>query len=282
MVDQSNKTYTVGPYTLNFQNQNIRAISGNENMGELVYKEITGQNIGQTSGNTFCKGQMIAKIIYGNGTSTNIDNSQFSLIDANGRDIQNKFPRFGQTFYIRYYAGDADIKEIKPIVQVNYLKKITNGGSVYRAYTYRSQKIKFKMMQDNANVMYDALRDSRLSLGLSKSGSDWIIKQLSYEYNVFHDMWINGGGSIADKSREIAENVKAGLENEIASEISGWGISGVNVDISVTDGLALGSQFYPGGSIGHTEDITSYNLFDITIVVNNHNRHKDYMDMQEL
>ena len=285
MVNQSNKTYTVGPYTIKFQNQNTRAIRGNETMGELVYKEITRQNIGQTDANTFCKGQMIAKIIYKNGTYTNLDSSKFSLIDANGDNIQNKFPKFGQTFYIRYNAGDADIKEIKPIVQVNYLKKITNGGSVYHAYTYQSKSIKFKMIQDNAGVLRDAVQGSRLSVQLKQLSPGWLIKQLSYEYNVFHDMWfnddgsINSNGSINDKSNEVANKVKEELKNKIQKQIESWGVKNVDVDVPVEHGLCYRDVFYKGGSIGHTETVDSYTLTDYEIVVKHKDRFKDYMDM---
>ena len=141
------------------------------------------------------------------------------------------------------------------------------------------------MIQDNAGVLRDAVQGSRLSVQLKQLSPGWLIKQLSYEYNVFHDMWfnddgsINSNGSINDKSNEVANKVKEELKNKIQKQIESWGVKNVDVDVPVEHGLCYRDVFYKGGSIGHTETVDSYTLTDYEIVVKHKDRFKDYMDM---
>lgn len=238
-INQTNKTYTVGPYTFNFGNQGVEAQAETSDthmtMGELVYKEITRQFNGWTEENAFCVGEVGTTIYYENGTIVNLDKTQFQVIDEKGNVFYDNFPMFGQKFYIRYNVGDAEIKAIKPNIQVNYLRKITKKDKKeYQAHTYKSKSIRFKMNQDEGDILKESIENPSIRAKIYKGHQEldynttqnWIISQEDDAYIDLSTLWgdeINDTLYTSEQFKVWVKSTMGAIKGQIKNRLVKWG-----------------------------------------------------------
>ncbi len=250
LVDQANCTYTVGPYTVSFDNQSNTGINGwNNSMATLVRQEILGANLGENEENQFCTGKITTNIIYDNGTTR--ENVSVDILDENGRIINPNdkgivFPEFGKEFYIRYKASiDEDlIKKIEPSIQINYAKKIV--GSFW---TYHSSEITYNMYQDNGGFLRQVAREN---LNLVKvrdvhtGDSEWIFRAASPTR-----LSDRGGQLILNTDvANWAETIKNQLKEQIKSEGAEWGVDIKTLELHMVAGIWWNNNFYSMQTIG--------------------------------
>lgn len=240
IVKQDEKTYTQGPYTISFANQNVGAICGSETMGELVYKEITEKNVGYSRANAYCIGDIGAEIKFEDGTKTIVDGSEITILDMNEKPMEHNFPMFGKKFLIKYNSHDKDIKEIRPLIRLTYLNKITNKGKILHTFTYKSDSIKFLMIQDQADILLQAIKACGFKVPKRYSSAVpwWIVKK-DFDERVFDRCWTYkyGDADIYADANRIAESMKMQLESEIKSTLESWELDRVNVTLTVEAGL---------------------------------------------
>ena len=253
IVNQYDQTYTVGPYTISIDNQdaNLQNGTGYGTIGDLVYKEIMGYNTGYSEANAFCVGSVGAQIIYESGNSANTQD--VVVLDENGYEI--KFPRFGQKFYIKYKSGDAEIKKIKPSIQINYLKKITNNGFAYYADTYESEKVTFKMFQDPDENLASAIRSVTYGMNFNKYNGEnpfWLVSYDPISFSFF-GMW-NKGDSIEEKMKNLEDDCMKGVKNGLSLTLNDWEANDLEVDLEAKKGVWYKGIFYEiSETTKHTE-----------------------------
>ncbi len=235
LVDQSNKTYTVGPYTISFQHQSWEGVNGCEGttMGSLVYNEIIGKNKGETSSNQFCSGSIAAYAKYTDGSKGTL--TDIEIIDANGNKI-TKFPKFGQKFYVRAkQKNDAkQIDIIKPLVKINFMTPYSGIAKSYKSY-----KITYNMLQDNASIIQSVVNvDPDIDI-LGGWGEDGRI--IYYNGNAeFTDNWLTLEKIAAAKEKMIKD-----IKDEIYKKGKEWGIDRdtMEVEIKAESGIVINEEF---------------------------------------
>lgn len=256
LVDQANCTYTVGPYTVSFDNQSNTGINGwNNSMATLVRQEILGANLGENEENQFCTGKITTNIIYDNGTTR--ENVSVDILDENGRIINPNdkgivFPEFGKEFYIRYNASiDEDlIKKIEPSIQINYARKLT--GSFW---TYRSKTVEYYMIEDQGGILQDVVEDESLDpVKVDENGDvSWVCKALSPT-----QLTTEGGVMTFNQTvEEWVSSIKTKIVEELKERGSGWGldISDDGINIGIIPGIYYEERFYSVGTFGDPESI---------------------------
>ncbi len=263
MVDQSNCTYTVGPYSITFDNCDDTGVNGwNKSMGKLVYDEILKRNPGETTANQFCTGSVYAEIDGTNNKKNYVSNIQ--LIDENGAVISAVngvvFPEFGKKFYVRYTTSvDADqIQMIKPVIRINYMTKFSG-----KAYVYRSSSITYNMTMDYAGIFQSVIKTLEIShIGLKIerdiSSGYWLVvnkpendpegKGRSYPTSANQDAFDELKGLLLNwgNSLELA------LRQKIKELCSSWGLNdekAIQVILEQEIGYYYKNQFYPNTNI---------------------------------
>ena len=242
IVKQDEKTYTQGPYTISFANQNVGAICGSETMGELVYKEITEKNVGYSRANAYCIGDIGAEIKFEDGTKTIVDGSEITILDMNEQPMEHNFPMFGKKFLIKYNSHDKDIKEIRPLIRLTYLNKITNKGKILRTFTYKSESMRFEMLQDQAWIFREALAACGLLTPHAYSNEQpfWLIERKDHYSSIFAECWhyMYGDVDLFEFANEkMLKNITDKLRDKITEILNSWGIGGVIVDFGTETGL---------------------------------------------
>ena len=140
-VDQSNRTYTEGPYMINILDASGQIITNQETsyhssgtVGNLIYNEICGLNPG-CSYFQFCKlNSLTSTVSYTDGRTEEFTN--VTILDANGNELQ--FPKPGEIFYIRIEipAGETGtVLKIEPHFELHYMTEIPGTTDVYKADT---------------------------------------------------------------------------------------------------------------------------------------------------
>lgn len=155
-VDQKERSYTQGPYMINLLNSSGGVItnnptehySGAKTLGELVYKEIIGENIGEKDAFQFCQLEsVIGTITYTDGSKeeTYTDGAAGSklltILDKDGNPL--KFPKPGEIFYIKVKVPVGETRTIENIdvkFKLKYMTKIK--GEMAR---YNSPAIYYEM-----------------------------------------------------------------------------------------------------------------------------------------
>ena len=268
IVKQNEKTYTQGPYTINFDNQDVSALCGYETMGELVYKEITKYYDGWTRKNAFCIGDIGAEITFEDGHKEIVDSSKVTLLDKRENEIE--FPKFGEDFYIKYNSQDKDIKEIRPLIRITYLKKITNEGRILHTYTYKSTSIKFEMLQDNASLLRDAINATAIfEILYGGGGAPWLISRKS-DVPIFKEHWTTrdaegGELDVAGLTSNFGHSVSMYIKAEIEDKLVDWGLSDVEVTLEVQTGLTDKSRlghFWGVSGVFHKEVTYAYPIYN--------------------
>ena len=171
-------SYTFGPYKLSMMdgsyNYGDEYCSNAEpgetlKLKELVYNEITGGNFGQKSGNTFLNTEFKVKVKYRNGTEREIkttikpkynDSSAYDdsvvhsyqnesckaggviLVDAEGNALEEGFPKFDETFYIRYFVDDNE-NTLQELVGSNISFKYMGDEMKVSGYRFKSEKLAY-------------------------------------------------------------------------------------------------------------------------------------------
>lgn len=176
MVDQETKaeenrypSYTVGPYMISMtEGDNTSAAQGDFKLKDLVYNEIVGGNFGQEKKNTFLSGYFEVNVKYRDGTTAkkkttikpkydknnvaengcyqkdSMKPGEVILVDENGKALEEGFPKFDQTFYIRYYVEEgkkATFESIEPDMGFSFI-----GDSLKETgKKYKSKKVKYSL-----------------------------------------------------------------------------------------------------------------------------------------
>ncbi len=135
LVDQYDKTYTVGPYKIE-----LGVNDASQEAKQILYNEIISNgNQGFTTANQFAKFDSI----------TGVNGTNIKFMNSNGSEIA--FPDFvnGQEFYIRFNPdNNGEITQTgTPIINVKYLKSFT--GNIYK---YSSEGLKYNVSFDNAEI----------------------------------------------------------------------------------------------------------------------------------
>ncbi len=241
MVDQNALKYTVGPYVLNFKNQNEGCVegTGDELMKDLVYNEIIEKNKGWTEDNAFCKGKIQALITYEDNTHE-LKEIGVEVLDSAGNPIPDNFPKFGETFYLRYKTTlDEDIRYIRPSIQISHLKKMTDKGRNYEVWTYKSKHIRYSMITDQGDLLVTALRDAMYKLGYFKPlvydmraeviSGHWEIRSLQHEkWNIMSCLTLTSPGSEIDR---IISALVEKAEDTIRINGDDWGLGDLDPHI---------------------------------------------------
>ncbi len=135
LVDQVDKTYTVGPYNLS-----LNVDGASDESKQILYNELIGTgNQGYTTANQFAKMSKLAGI---NGTN-------IKFVNSKGEEIA--FPNFvtGEEFFIRFTPNnDGSISNTeKPEITVDYIKGFNGNVKNYivsklqYTYTYKNGEI---------------------------------------------------------------------------------------------------------------------------------------------
>lgn len=180
-VDQSNLSYLVGPYKLDLtlteggnviNDQTTAAGTGNQSLGDFVYKEIIGQNVTQTASNTFIKTRFIVHAEYTDGEKEDVEvarsdgmiskqtnaSRRIVLTDDKGVALPYGMPQFGEDFYIKYYlttdlAQNHNLKYLQPEIKASYLDDLMSAGGI-RA---KSKKVSYSVHYSLCNKQDDAV-----------------------------------------------------------------------------------------------------------------------------
>lgn len=254
MVDQNSLKYTVGPYVLNFDRQEEGCVegTGDQLMKDLVYEEIMGRNPGWTEENAFCKGKIQALITYEDNTHE-LKEIGLEVLDANGIPITDNFPKFGETFYLRYQTTlDEDIRYIRPSIQISHLKKLTNKGNNYEVCTYTSKHIKYSMIEDLGGLFKRAMIKIKDVYGVNlittmeahAIGQHWEIYDQSLPMNLTTYNPYNQNHSVRERIEYIVDINWKWLEDCIREEGGDWGLGTIDIDAGYTPCLYWRGQYY--------------------------------------
>ncbi len=241
LVDQKELKYTVGPYVLNFKNQDEGCVegTGNELMKDLVYNEIMERNQGWSEENKFCTGKVEALITYEDGTHE-LTEVGVELLDASGNVMVDKFPKFGETFYLRYKTTlDEDIRYIRPSIQISHLKKMTDNGRDYEVWTYRSKHIKYSMITDQGDILITCLWDAMRACGYSGGfnidmraeviGGHWEIRSLTHKRTKIMSYFAHQ--SPGSYISSVITNLIEYLKKDIKARGESWGLGDMDVTL---------------------------------------------------
>lgn len=270
VVNQSDMTYTVGPYMLNIAHQGAGLLEGGDNIANLVWREIINANPGETAGNKFCWGTIDATVSFQNGSSKN---SYIDVLDANGNQIAGNFPRFGEIFYIRYHTSDSEdiVEKIKPNIKIDYMTKITG-----TTYSYKSTRADYKLYEDNAGVLRKAMEDIVTGKGHRFTKSGDLSKQ---QYRIFQrgslthvDMFGLNSWNVAASSEfsGFLEDLQDTLSRKLQQDAEAqWGkVSKVIVSATYTPCAVYEGTFYPNANVSvdsyvtRVEQIKEYEYVD--------------------
>lgn len=247
MVDQTALQYTVGPYVLNFERQEEGCVegTGNELMKDLVYNEITEKNQCWSEDNKFCTGKVQALITYEDNTHE-LKEIGVEVLDESGNPIEENFPRFGETFYLRYKTTlDEDIRYIRPSIQISHLKKMTNNGKNYEVYTYKSEHIKYSMITDQGEIIDRSFSEMALTAfygGLyidaraQAIGDEWYVR---FQQNA--DLI---GRDAGEKISHVVSVMMDRLREEIIQRGQSWGLGNVDADIGCIPKVYWRGNYY--------------------------------------
>ena len=226
MIDQSNTTYTVGPYTINFANSSSRTRDGLMTLGDLVYDEIVNNHSGK-----FIWADIGVNVINSSGNTATT--SDIKVLDASGNEISSNFPKFGQQFYIQYTSSDK-ITKIVPSLAINFVTKISGTGT-----TYKSTQCEFIIHNDDTHQILDVAMDN---YGFSRQETGLYVK------NTAISLTSSTGGMT-----QLFSNLKTNMETTLRglAEGAGYPVTGVNVDIGSngnghTLGIYASGHFYEG------------------------------------
>ena len=138
-VDQNNRTYTEGPYMINLLDSSGNVITNNstENyngctLGNLVYNEIIGANLGSSYFQFAKLTSATATVTFTDGTAETYSN--ITILDEGGNVLG--FPRFGEIFYIRVEIPSGEsrtVSKIEPHFNVQYYTEIPGTATKYSA-----------------------------------------------------------------------------------------------------------------------------------------------------
>lgn len=269
VVNQSDMTYTAGPYTLNIAHQGESLLEGGNNIANLVWEEIVNNKTGK-----FCWGSIDATISFQNGSSKN---SYIDVLDANGNQIQGNFPRFGEIFYIRYHTSDSEdiVEKMKPNIKIDYMTKITG-----TTYSYKSTRADYKLMEDNAGVLRNAMQNIVTGKGHRFSKSGDMNKQQynlyggygSISVNMFgaNSWYIRGSSEFDGFLEDLQDSLGTKLQQDAEAQ---WGkVSKVFVSARYTPCAVYKDIFYPdaGVSVDYYESRRE--------VIPHHHREYEYVD----
>lgn len=256
VVNQSDMTYTAGPYMLNIAHQTAGLLEGGDNIANLVWREIINSNPGETAGNKFCWGSIDATVSFQNGSSKN---SYIDVLDANGNQIQGNFPRFGEIFYIRYHTSDSEdiVEKIKPNIKIDYMTKITG-----TTYSYKSTRADYKLMDDNAGVLRKAMEDITTGKGhgfIKAPGKQQYVL-LRSRGSVPVDMFGANTWSVRNSSEfeGFLEDLQDSLGTKLQQDAEAqWGkVSKVFVSARYTPCAIYQQTFYPDASVSVSSYVT--------------------------
>ena len=157
-VDQNARTYTEGPYIINLLDKNQNVINDTEatnhssgTLGNLVYQEICGLNIGCSKFQFVKLQSATATLTYTDGSSE--ENSNITILDANGDELF--FPKFGEIFYIRIEVPSDQTKtisKIEPHFNLQYLTKIPGSVVQYKNASLLKYEINDKKVEEWAEA----------------------------------------------------------------------------------------------------------------------------------
>lgn len=117
LVDQTNKTYTVGPYKIDVKTGDLT--DKIKDAKAVLYNELAGINAQSFPGTPS----------FASYTITGLDGTNIKLLDKSGNEI--KFPNWGEDFYIRYTPNNG-ITKINPKITVNYIKRVVGKATLYK------------------------------------------------------------------------------------------------------------------------------------------------------
>ena len=142
-VDQNARTYTEGPYMINILDASGNIINNTATeyhsagtIGNLLYQEISGLNLGSGVFQFARLNSATATLSYTDGSTSEISN--ITILDANGNVLA--FPKPGEVFYIRVEIPSGEsrtVSRIEPHFNVQYLTQIPGSVIQYRATTLR-------------------------------------------------------------------------------------------------------------------------------------------------
>ncbi len=238
MIDQGAQTYTTGPYVVSFTNQNVGVLYGSGYIKDLVWKEITQNNPGK-----FCAGSISANIKFQDGT---IANKSIQILDSEENPISGNFPRFGETFYVRYQSSinEEAVESIEPSIRLEYYQKF-NGT----CYTYQSKHIEYSMIKDNGGILETALRRKGRIMKTYSQAQYWIER----EFSTFKDFPVEGQSteSIMRSLGQHVTDLTTDLRDEIIKLGADWGLSNVSPNLESFAGFWWENEFY---------EINAYNI----------------------
>ena len=217
-VDQNARTFAQGSYTISLLDKNGNDISNNKleyyslatSVGDLLYKEISGQNPGINAGNIafqFAKlKSATATVTYTDGTT---DTYNIEILDENGNTLV--FPKLGEKFYVRIEVPsgeDRTVHIIQPHISIEYLTRIPG-----TAYKYKATATRYEITDDFLTKLG---ADVNLYKGTNKEGEE---------------VWIIGGKTIAELKKEGFSNaagVLSWLQQKLIEKgkALGYGITG--------------------------------------------------------
>ena len=205
-ADQATLSYLVGPFKLDLIpsegsdtiiNDNITAAgTGNQTLGDFLYKEITMQNATQTSNNTFIKTRFMIHAEYENGYSEDIEvkrnadgtiakqeesaktNERVVITDENGVAFEYGMPEFGKQFYIKYYltadlALNHNLKYIQPEIKAEYLNDSMTAGGTKEKSVKVSYSIHYSLCNEENDAVNSFVKNAgyeNMDLGDSSRG----------------------------------------------------------------------------------------------------------------
>ena len=217
-------------------------------MKDLVYNEITKKNQGWSEDNKFCTGKVEVLITFEDGTHE-LREVGLEVLDASGNPIAENFPRFGETFYLRYKTTlDEEIRYIRPSIQINHLKKLSNNGTKYEVYTYKSKHIKYSMIEDNGGLFEKSLQEI-VSRGIISAGYN--ITARAYTVNGHWEIYFNYDKNLKGTPDSVSNGVKTWLDiimSAIADNITkigqDWGLNNVKVNPDYKPCLYWNNQYF--------------------------------------
>ena len=162
-VDQNARTYTEGPYMINILDASGNIINNTATeyhsagtIGNLLYQEISGLNLGSGVFQFARLNSATATLSYTDGSTSEISN--ITILDANGNVLA--FPKPGEVFYIRVEIPSGEsrtVSRIEPHFNVQYLTQIPGSVIQYRATTLRYEitNDKIRKWAEASQVYFD-------------------------------------------------------------------------------------------------------------------------------
>ena len=117
LVDQTDKTYTVGPYKIDIKVGDLK--DPIKDAKTILYNELAGINAQKYPGTPS----------FATYSITGLDGTNIKFLDKSGKEI--KFPNWGEDFYIKYTPNNG-ITQINPKVTVNYVKNLVGKVILYK------------------------------------------------------------------------------------------------------------------------------------------------------